>query len=553
MKAVSKSALAVSAAAVLLFLTAFSQSDLFFRIKKQLTIYGDVFKTVATRYVDEVEPETLTRLGLQGMLGGLDPYTVFIDEGELQQLEILSSGVYGGIGIEAGFRGDRVVIIAPLEGYPAERAGLRPGDIIEAVNGSPVTGFTPDEVQSLTIGDPGTEIQMTVRRPAIDQQITVTMERERIEVRNITYAGRTGENSQFGYIKISRFGQRTAEELRNSLITLNEESELQGLILDLRNNPGGLLNEAVDVVDKFIEPGVTVVETRGRFESQSVIFTSQEPALFENLPIVVLINNGSASASEVVAGALQDLDRAVIMGENSFGKGLVQEVRPLSYNTSLKITVSEYYTPSGRGIQAVDYSEQNQGPGGTAIPDSLRRQFLTKNGRTVYDGMGIEPDIAMDSAGNELLTTALQGENLFFFFVNEYLSTGDRESQTGNSNPYPEDLYSQFSRYLQQQGFTFETSADQYLESLESNIDQFSNRSDAMENLEELRALLRDQKISMIYDSRERIERELRIEWITQTLSGEERLSELLKIDPQVEEAIQTLENPADYRSVLIP
>jgi carboxyl-terminal processing protease len=549
MKVVSKSVLAVSAAIVLLFLTAFSQSDLFFRIKKQLTIYGDVFKTVATRYVDEVEPETLTRLGLQGMLGGLDPYTVFIDEGELQQLEILSSGVYGGIGIEAGFRGERVVIIAPLEGYPAERAGLRPGDIIEAVNGSPVTGFTPDEVQSLTIGDPGTTIEMTVRRPAIDQQITVTMERERIEVRNISYAGFTDENSQIGYIKISRFGQRTAEELRANLIELNDESDMKGLILDLRNNPGGLLNEAVDVVDKFIEPGVTVVETRGRFESQSVIFTSQEPALYESLPIVVLINNGSASASEVVAGALQDLDRAVILGENSFGKGLVQEVRPLSYNTSIKITISEYYTPSGRGIQAVDYSDEDQGSFGSEIPDSLRREFLTKNGRTVYDGMGIEPDIALDSSANELLYTALQSENLFFFFVSEYLSGEGPVVQV----PYPDDLYNQFSRYLQQQGFTFTTSADQYLESLESSIDQFSSQSDARENLEELRALLRDQKISMIYDNRDLIERELRTEWISQTLSGEERLTELLKIDTQVRDAIRILENPADYRSILIP
>lgn len=547
MKAVSKFVPAVSIAVVILFLTAFAQSDLFFRIKKQLTIYSDVFKTVATSYVDEVEPETLTRLGLQGMLGGLDPYTVFIDEGELQQLEILSSGVYGGIGIEAGFRGDEVVIIAPMEGYPADRAGLLPGDVIEAVNGSSVTGFTPDEVQNLTIGDPGTTIEMTIRRPSIDQQITVTMERERIEVRNITYAGLTGENNSIGYIKISRFGQQTAEELRGSLIELNDDAELTGLILDLRNNPGGLLNEAVEVVDKFIEPGVSVVETRGRYESRSAVYTSQEPALFENLPLVVLINNGSASASEVVAGALQDLDRAVILGENSFGKGLVQEVRPLSYNTSIKITVSEYYTPSGRGIQAVDYNMP--GTNGSAFPDSLRRAFRTKNGRTVYDGMGIEPDIIVDRGGNELLGTALRSENLFFFFVNEYLTSQNR----GEKPEYPDDFYNQFSNYLQRQGFTFDTSADQYLESLTSNINQFSDESDAREYLDELRALLRDHKISMIYDSRELIERELRAEWISQTLSGEERLSEMLKFDYLVSDAIDILANRAKYRSTLIP
>lgn len=546
MKAVSKFSLVAFAAIVILFTTAFAQSDLFFRIKKQLTIYSDVFKTVATSYVDDVEPETLTRLGLEGMLGGLDPYTVFIDEGQLQQIEILSSGAYGGIGIEAGFRGERVVIIAPLEGYPAERAGLRPGDIIEAVNGTSVSGYSPDEVQALTIGDPGTSIEITVRRPSIDQQITVTMERERIEVNNITFAGLTGENNDVAYIKLARFGQRTAEELRGHLIDLKDRADLSGIILDLRNNPGGLLNEAVEVVDKFIEPGVTVVETRGRFESQNAVYTSEEPALFDDLPLAILINNGSASASEVVAGALQDLDRAVIMGKNSFGKGLVQEVRPLSYNTSIKITTSEYFTPSGRGIQAVDYKDQYNNSG-YAIPDSLRRAFRTKNGRTVYDGMGIEPDVVVESGGDDLLEAALISENLFFFFVNEYLATAD------NTDEFPSDMYSSFSRYLQQQGFTFETPADRNLESISGNIGLFSNQDDAGEYIEELKALLRDYKISMIYDSREMIEKELRSQWISQTLTGDERLREMLKFDNDVSQALRIINNSANYRSILMP
>ncbi len=547
MRAVLKPFWIAALALFLLVSAGFVQSDLFFQIKKQLTIFSDVFKEVSTRYVEEISPETLMKRGLNGMLNGLDPYTVFIDEGEQQQMEILSSGTYGGIGIEAGFRGEKVVIIAPLDGYPAQRAGIRPGDIIEELDGVPVSGFSPEEVQRLTIGDVGTQLEIKIRRPGIDQSITFELVRERIEMKNISLAAHLHDHSDIGYVQLSRFGQRTAEELRARLIELNNKNQLSGLILDLRNNPGGLLNEAVDVVDKFIEPGVTVVETRGRMESRNDVFTTEEPALFEDMPIVILINSGSASASEVVAGALQDLDRAVVIGENSFGKGLVQTIRPLSYNTSLKITISQYYTPSGRGIQSVDYTgEENLS--GSVFPDSLRRAFLTKNGRTVFDGKGIEPDIIIDSNENSLLELALMQNNSFFFFVNERLANlNDDEKEI------PEDIYRQFSRYLIEGGFTFDTPVDSHLDAIASNLNHFPKADLAEESLDELRALLRDYKISQIFDSRDFIERELRSEWISQTIGGVEGQRLKLQHDNYVLKSIELLKNQNHYKSLLIP
>lgn len=524
------------------------QSDLFFQIKKNLTIFSDVYKEVAIQYVDEVSPKTLMERGIHAMLETLDPYTVFIDEGEQRQMEILSSGSYGGIGIDAGYRGDQIVIIAPLDGYPAQRAGLRAGDIIKEINGVSVEGLTPEEVQQLTVGDIGTEIELKIHRPGFEQDMDFTLKRERIEIKNIRYAAKIGEDQNFGYIQLVRFGRGTAEEIRHTLIEMRDSGSFEGLILDLRNNPGGLLNEAVDLVDKFIEPGVTIVETRGRLQANNSTLVSQEPAMFDELPMVVLINNGSASASEVVAGALQDLDRALVMGERSFGKGLVQTVRPLSYNTSLKITVSKYYIPSGRSIQSIEYLHSDS-ENDRIVPDSLRRAFKTKNGRVVYDGQGIEPDIEVADQPSSLLDLALQKNNRYFFFVNDKLANGPRPEES----TIPDNLFNDFTTYLIEDDFTFETPVDQHLSAIEANIRNFSQESSAKENLEELNALLRDYKISQIYENEALLEKKLKLEWISQTMEDDERIKAILELDELVNAAQDFLDNPYQYRTELRP
>lgn len=547
MNRVTKTGIAAALVVFLLISAAFVRyGDIYFQIKKQLTIFSDLYKEVATLYVDEVPPETLMKKGIDAMLRELDPYTVFISEGEQQQMEILSTGGYGGIGVDAGFRGNDIVIIAPLEGYPAQRAGLRPGDVIRAINDVSVDGFTPEEVQELTIGDVGTKVRIKIYRPATDQEIEYELERERIEVRNIAHADTIGEQQDVAYIQLSRFGQQAAEEVREKLLKAREEQNLKGIVLDLRNNPGGLLNEAVDVVDKFIEPGVTVVETIGRITSQNNAFVSEEPAIFDELPVVVLMNRGSASASEVVAGALQDLDRAVVIGEGSFGKGLVQTIRPLPYNTSLKITVSKYYTPSGRSIQSINYSGDDSEWGST-VPDSLRRSFQTKNGRTVFDGQGIMPDIQLEHREESRAEAAMLQNNHFFFFVNKLLGDDADEAVL------PDDLFDKFVVYLDENDFDYETPADRTLRQLQENARFFDDESAFNSQMAALKKLADDKKWEEMQASKSFIEKEIMKEWISQREGSTARYRYLLQSDDAVLKALELFADTEQYKSVLTP
>ncbi|TVQ65601.1 MAG: S41 family peptidase [Balneolaceae bacterium] len=522
-------------------------NDLFFELKQQITIFNDTVREVTLHYIDETTPRSLVTRAIHSMLESLDPYTVFIDEGEQLQMEIFSSGGYGGIGLEAGYRGDQIVIIAPIEGYPAYRAGLRAGDIILRVNGVDVSGLNPEDVQRLTIGDIGSEMNLTIQRTGISEAMEFSLIRERIELKNIHHADRVGSDASIGYLHLSRFGQNAAEEVRQALIAMDAEKSLGGIVLDFRNNPGGLLNEAVELVDLFVEPGITVVETRGRNDAYNTLMASTRPPLFANLPLTVLINEGSASASEVVAGALQDLDRAVIVGQSSFGKGLVQSIRPLSYNTSLKITISRYYTPSGRSIQS-DLSSAN---GESLAVDSNRvlRRYMTRNGREVLDGRGILPDLEIREQDATLLELALRHSNTYLMFVNRKLSETGFQDESG----VPGTLFSEFVRYLIENEFTFETPADRLLEEMDQLIGNFPKESLARENINELKALLRDHKISQIYENQSIIEQNLAIEWISQTAGESESRRAKLNYDAVLKEAVVLLENRYRYQSYLIP
>lgn len=518
------------------------EPDIYFLIKKNFTIFSEVYREVSLHYVDKVDPEKLMRKGINAMLESLDPYTVLIDESENQDMEIITHGSYGGVGLDVGYRGGKIVVIAPMEGYSAYRKGIRSGDVITAVNGVSVESMSPDEVQNLTTGEPGTFVSLQIERYGIDHPLTFKLKRQRIIVKNIAYYGLVGDKKDVGYILLSRFSQNTADEIRNAIGKLQSRTQLSGLILDLRNNPGGLLDEAVGTVDKFIPAGVKVVETRGRLSQHNDIFRTKESAMAPDLPLVVLQNGGSASASEIVAGALQDLDRAVIMGRQSFGKGLVQVVRPLSYNTSLKITTARYYIPSGRSIQSVTYTHDSNN-NVVKKADSLRKAFKTRNGRTVYDGNGITPDIKVSEPQPGLLLSSLQHQNQFFDYANQYAATHDSLTATIHSD----ELYANFRKFLSQRDFHYKTTSEIYL----SKVDSSLNGQASEAHIRALRQRIENQKHQAFTTDRDEIERTLYMELLTRYKGEREQTAASLPYDHLVNNAINLLHNTNRYKDIL--
>lgn len=518
--------------------------DIYFLIKKNFTIFSEVYREISLHYVDEVDPEKLMRKGISAMTESLDPYTELIDEAENQDMEIMTRGSYGGVGLDVGYRGDKIVVIAPVEGYSAHSKGIRSGDVITAVNGITVENMAPEEVQNLTTGEPGTTVSLTIERFGSDHPLSFNLERDRIDVKNIAYSGFVGEQKEVGYILLSRFSQNAAQEIRSTLEKLQSEKTLSGLILDVRNNPGGLLEEAVSLVDKFVSQDKTVVETRGRFSQHNNSFKTEETPMAPDLPLVVLQNNGSASASEIVAGAMQDLDRAVVVGEQSFGKGLVQIMRPLSYNTTLKLTASRYYIPSGRSIQSVTYTHDDSNSA-VKKPDSAKKKFKTENGRAVYDGDGITPDIKISSSGPTLLQTALMQQNMFFEFANQYAAGHDSLIATMGSDA----LYADFQSFLTRKNFQYKTPSETYLTKVDSSLNGAAANSDT--HIRALQQSIEKMKKQNFDKQRSEIERLLYLELIARYEGKKGQVSASLPFDRMVEEALRIVHDTSRYNEIL--
>lgn len=518
------------------------QTDIYFLIKKNFSIFSEAYENVALEYVDEVDPEILMRNGIDAMLETLDPYTVLFSESQNEQAEIMSRGNYAGIGIEAGYRDGQVVVIAPTEGGPADRAGIRAGDVIVAVDGVSTEDLQPGEVNTLTNGEVGSEVIVTIERFGLGQTLDFTLERQRIEVTNISYAGLIGESKETGYIRLSQFGNNSAEEVRESLIQLTESADLNGLVLDLRDNPGGILQEAVAIIDKFIEPGITVVDIRGRVAEYNQTFATREPVMFEK-PVVVLMNGGSASASEVVAGALQDLDRALIVGEQSFGKGLVQIVKPLPYNTSLKITISRYYIPSGRSIQAVQYTHQGRNDA-VMNTDSNKTEFKTRNGRTVYEGRGIEPDIVAGEEDLSIIEIALLQQGVYFDFATEF----EAQNPSFEYTKLPDDVFDEFRVFLREREFTFKTDSEKLLAELSTELEAVDGAQSQLNGLHET---IEREKTALFEKNESDIRRSLFLE-ITSRYQGESgSVKAGLSSDPEVLKALEFIYNTSELDKML--
>ena len=446
-----------------------SSSDQYFYIKKNFTIFSEVYEEVTDSYVDEVDPEELMRNGINAMLETLDPYTVLVDEAESERMDVMTTGQYAGVGLEVGARDGRLVVIAPIEGYSADRKGMQAGDIILEVDGVSTEGMNAEDLQSLLRGDADTTVDILVERYGMDQELEFELTRETIEVTNVTYSDILDHegDERIGYIVMNRFAQNAAEEVREAITNFKDDGELDGLVLDLRNNPGGLLDESVKLVDLFVDSGIEIVTTSGRGNNDNESFESSQPPVYEDKPLAVLQNSGSASASEIVAGAIQDLDRGIVIGERSFGKGLVQVVRPLSYNMALKITTSKYHIPSGRSIQALEFASEEDSREAD-ISDDQREAYETRGGRTVYESIGIEPDVEVHKPDQSMVELALLQESHYFFFANQFASDHDEY------NEMSDETFEAFKQYLEKEEFAFQTRSqqqyDQFVDALEDDL-----------------------------------------------------------------------------------
>lgn len=424
-----------------------------FEIVKNLDIFYSLFRELNIFYVDETNPQELVETGINAMLESLDPYTSFIPEADMDDFNFMTTGNYGGIGaiIRAGGKGFTMVA-DPYEGSPSARAGLRGGDLLLSVDGYSTKDKPLDDISERLKGVPGTEVVLEVLKPGQTKPQKIKILRESIHIKNVSYFGRLDEKT--GYIRLSNFTLGAGEEVLEAFTQLKEKEGIEHLILDLRNNPGGLLLEAVRVCNVFIDQGQLIVSTKGKVKQWDQNYYTTTVAADNKIPIVVLVNRGSASASEIVAGAMQDLDRAVIIGERTFGKGLVQTTRKLKYNTQLKVTTAKYYIPSGRCIQALDYTHRNEDGSVGYIPDSLISEFRTLKGRKVFDGGGISPDIR-DSLNNlSEIALNLYGRNVIFDFVTEY-SSNRTDAPLRKGFQVNEEEYQAFKKYVLSSGFTY--------------------------------------------------------------------------------------------------
>lgn len=520
---------------------AFQVTDIYFLIKKNFSIFSKAYENVALEYVDEIDPELLMRSGMEAMLETLDPYTVFYNESQNEQAEIFSRSNYAGIGINAGFRDGEVVVVAPTEGGPAEEKGIRAGDVIIAIDGVSTESLLPEEVQNLTMGEIGSKLTLTIKRFGLDQHIEFELIRKSIETPNVTHTTHLGINKEYGYIRLAQFGVNSASEIRTSIEELSSNKSLEGLVLDLRDNPGGILQEAVSIIDKFVEPGITVVETRGRIAEYNEAYETREPILF-NKPVIILMNGGSASASEVVAGALQDLDRAVVLGETSFGKGLVQIVKPMPYNTSMKITISRYYTPSGRSIQSLAYTHKARNAS-VSRQETANRIFKTRNGRDVKEGRGIEPDVYSPISTPGLLEISLIQKGSYFDFATQFESN----NSSFQDDQLPEDVYLEFKAFLANTEFDYITDSELLLNELEQKHDN----EDVNVHIDSIKKLIQKEKEQSFSRSEEQIKKTLYLELLSRYKGQKGKTEAALRFDDQLDEAVNLLTNKSQISSIL--
>jgi len=525
-----------------------SFSERYFNLTKELDIFSTLFKEVNQLYVDDTNPGEMMKNALDEMLAQLDPYTNYIPESEIEDYRFMTTGQYGGVGSLVRKKGDYVVITEPYEGFPAQMTGLQAGDLILEIDGKNVKNKTTDEVSKVLRGQPGTEVKVLVQRPGSQEPLNFSITRKEIKVKSVPYYGLVSDS--IGYIVLTSFTEECSKEVKSAFVELKEKYQIKGLILDLRNNPGGLLNESVNISNLFIEKGQEIVSTKGRVQEWQKSYKGLNQAIDTEIPLVVLVNKGSASASEIVSGSLQDLDRAVILGQKTFGKGLVQTTRNLSYNSKLKVTTAKYYIPSGRCIQSLDYSNRDENGKVKKVADSLMTVFKTKKGRTVKDGGGIIPDlITQETKGSKILQT-LDRNLLIFDFVTDYCIRNGKPANFDKVQLTEKD-WLDFMMFIKDKDYDYVTQEEKQITELKIALKEEKMEDEVQQEIKQIEMVFSKAHIQAIEKNKEEIMNAIELELITryQYQSGKIKLA--LQKDKDVKEAISLLRNTRKMKEIL--
>ena len=513
----------------------------YFEIAKNIELFANVYREINTNYVDELDPARTMRIGIDAMLKSLDPFTNYISESEIEGYRFLSEGKFNGIGATIQKIGDFPVVTETTENCPAFKAGLKAGDVIVSVDGKSAKGRDADEVYDIMKGAPGSEMELKIKRPGENKEMKITVKRDEVEVSNVPYHGMLKDN--IGYLTLTTFTKDAAVNVSKAVSDLKAKNpNLKGIVFDLRGNGGGLLNEAVDIVNIFVPKGELVVSTKSKVADWDHNYRTGGMPVDEKIPIAVLVDKSSASASEIVSGALQDLDRAVVLGQRSYGKGLVQNIKDLGYNAKVKVTTAKYYIPSGRCIQGVTYKD------GVAveIPDSLRTAFKTRNGRRVFDGGGILPDIYIEAESKSPVVRSLRDQFYIFDYVTEYTL---KHAKIAEVNDFRFDDFEGFLQYLEKRKFDGETESDKELKSLiaKSKKENY-NLADELQALESKLVAAKKAEIRQYKkDIVALIEKEIAARYYFE--KGKIQMG--LRNDPEIAEAIGLLNDEVRYKKIL--